>query len=1045
MSNLPPVFSKDSDRRKAMPKIGSLKNSPQLGSLVSKLVYANREVQNGSLHRRREVNLPGDQFFTKLSDNTATNVTDSANLMQLLPDLRLNMQIMVSSILSPKDMVNAKLNYRVQDGIFDSELSGLLLDVVSTHFSQVYKMDSRLPTLLEDILYHRGSRPMIILSESTIDDVINNPTRASMESVKIAVEGADSQCLGWLGQPPEKSSEAAKGSATAAGVGFAMESFGSAAGTAQVRYNPTFQPFKSTAEKPTGKLFISDNPEMLKMPALAQAAIHHRSDAILKRRNNRKGLLNLPKVTVATESIGEDGKPTLQEVQSALYSQRRYAAMPVQTLYTRDQLKTKTKGHPLVIEAPSEAVIPVFVPSDPSDHIGYFLVCDERGHLVNKATQDDYYNQLNQNVNANNDMISQLIQSTHRGTFGMKGNNEIDGESLQRAYSDMVEQNMLARLRAGACGDNVTIARPEEVFRIMLARTLANQDTRLLYVPAEMVTYFAIDYNKFGIGRSLLEDTKILAGMRAILMFANTMGSLRNSVGRTKLNIKLDERDDDPVDTVEFIIGEFSKNRQQAYPLGASNPLDIISFLQNAGVEVVVSGNDGYPNTEVNAEDFAAQVNKPDLDLDNLLRKNHSLSLGIPVEMVDNAQGPEFATTAVTNNLLLTKRVMKTQEQFCPHVTDFVQKYTYNSGTLLDRLRKIIIDNKAKLGDEVRQYIASHGQELNVDNVVKLFIDAIICELPSPDTTKVKVQVEAYKEYREALDEVLPAYISKEMFDAGNDQNTDVASAIEGLVALTKAHYLRQYLRTNNIMPELFDLMELDEKGVGKVDIYESSAEHMKVMYKVFGKYIDKIQKLVEKREPEDETPPDDTPPGGEEPGAGTDEFGMDTGTEDNPDETQDTGEEEEQQEDEGQEEEEQEEDTGEEEEAADDTTDAADTGEAEEEASTESIDNLYQEADDRTYFYDAVSRPINPLLRAAHNIEPELIEVRDMRFNLQQAGSLSPRLVTRADYSYPLIGVREEDGRVVILDGMKRLAHANTDGAFRLPVKLVSMEQAKR
>jgi len=787
-------------------------------------------------------------------------------------------------------------------------------------------------------------------------------------------------------------------------------------------------------------LLITDNPEMLKMPALAQAAIHHRSDAILKRRNNRKGLLNLPKVAVATESIGTDGKPTLMEVQSALYSQRRYASMPVQTLYTRDQLKTKTKGHPLVIEAPSEAVIPVFVPSDPSDHLGYFLVCDERGHLVNKSTQDDYFNQLNQNVNANNDMISQLIQSTHRGTFGMKGNNEIDGESLQRAYSDMVEQTMLARLRAGACGDNVTIARPEEVFRIMLARTLANQDTRLVYVPAEMVTYFAIDYNKFGIGRSLLEDTKILAGMRAILMFANTMGSLRNSVGRTKLNIKLDERDDDPVDTVEFIIGEFSKNRQQAYPLGASNPLDIISFLQNAGVEVVVSGNDGYPNTEVNAEDFGAQVNKPDLDLDNLLRKNHSLSLGIPVEMVDNAQGPEFATTAVTNNLLLTKRVLKTQEQFCPHVTDFVQKYTYNSGTLLDRLRKIIIENKGKLGDEVRQYIHSHGQELNVDNVVKLFIDAVICELPSPDTTKIKVQVEAYKEYKEALAEVLPAYISKEMFDAGGDSQTDISTAVDGLVAVTTAFYLRQFLRTNNIMPELFELMELDENEEGKVNIFESAAEHMKVLYKVFGKYIDRIQKLVEKREPQDETPPDDggAPPADDtgmpqDDGLGTD---TDTGADEGADEGAEEGQEDEQQE-------EEQEDTGEEDAAADAGAAEA-TEEGGEEASTESIADLYQEADDRVYFYDAVSRPLNPLLRSAHALEPELIEVKDLRFNLHQAGSMSPRLVSRADYSYPLIGVREEDGRVVILDGLKRLSRANADGAHRLPVKVVTMEQAK-
>lgn len=42
---------------------------------------------------------------------TATNIMDNENILQLLPDMELAMQVLISSILAPNNMMTCELNY----------------------------------------------------------------------------------------------------------------------------------------------------------------------------------------------------------------------------------------------------------------------------------------------------------------------------------------------------------------------------------------------------------------------------------------------------------------------------------------------------------------------------------------------------------------------------------------------------------------------------------------------------------------------------------------------------------------------------------------------------------------------------------------------------------------------------------------------------------------------------------------------------------------------------------------------------------------------
>lgn len=850
----PSSFDNQDERQRKLPKISNLRNQEAFKPLATKLVMAHKEMGHVRMGDRREVNLPGDNFFHKIADNTATNVSDSMNLMQLIPEMELIKQLYIASTLSPKDMADAKLNWRVRDGIFDSEISGQLLDVISSYFTEVYNIDTLLPDWLEQMIYTHGAKPMLVLAESVVDAVINNPGSVSVESFKAELsKEREFLSIGLLGAGKDESAPMSDGH----GVSFAMESFARAELNGNLhRSGPApIKMFQDTekARGLFGKVTVTDNPDNLKIPFIKRAERQVRMRQVMGKRNVnnkrlRTGVVSMEDSAMADKlaAQGAGDIVSTNQIQGALYGRKRFMSKPVQTLYTRDQVDRRPVGHPLVMDLPMESVIPVFAPGSPDDHLAYFILIDEDGYPINKVDQKDYYQEMNANVNASNDMVSQLIKTTARGWQNPQNTSEIDIKQLVRTYSDIVEEDLLVRLRNGAYGDDVTIARPEEIYRIMLARTLANQNTRMLFVPAEDMAYLALDYNQYGIGKSRMEDTKILASMRAILLFSFTMAAMKNSVGRTRLNIKLSNVDDDPSGTVEFLIHEYAKNRQSAYPLGASNPLDIISFLQNAGVEVVVSGNDGYPDTQVTAEDYTSNRAKPDMELDAALNERLANAHGVPLEMVTNARGPEFATTAVRNNLLFAKRVTKDKRKFTAQVTDFIQKYTINSGALLDDLRSLVKANKDKLSDNLKRMILDKKEELNVDNVVKLFIESIIVELPEADLAKISVQMEAFKEYSEALDQALPAYLSPEMFQGL--MADDVEGSFGTVMNIAKNHYLREFMRDNNIMPQLFELTTFNEDGSPAVNMLQIFQNHADGIQKSVGQLLDNMKAIGERR-----------------------------------------------------------------------------------------------------------------------------------------------------------------------------------------------------
>lgn len=815
------------------PVMQIVRNDPGTAAVLSKLIPGIDPAQYDQKGRRSPV-APDVAAFNALSDKTAQGITDAETVMQMLPDMELASQILISSIISPKDMMTTEVGYTAAEGLLPPEVSSAMLTCLRTFFDQDYKIKPLLPKMLKDMLFRTGSYPTAVIPENSIDEIINGNRTLSMEELSDNINSDGTvRPVGLLGPAVKKTPTATRNK-----PGLAMESFGKFYPDTSVDGRMTFE---GLLDRPVDDSFVhvTDNFSLLKIPRINQKI---REQKIANSIGSR-----------AMESISQ---MTDREVSGRLYKNPQFNFKPINELKTQDQLNRTTIGNPLVIHLPSESVIPVHVPGCPEEQIGFFVLIDADGNPISKASNTDYYQELSQRMNSNGNFASAMLTKVKSQMDGFSLNNSRHLDYSVRSYAAMVEQDLLARLRNGVYGNGVEISKQDEVYRIMFSRALARQHTQLLFIPAELMTYFAFRYNNDGIGKSLLDDMKILNSLRAMMLFSNVMAALKNSIGRTEVKLKLDDQDPDPSKTIEQSIHEIVRSRQQAFPLGLSSPVDLTNYLQRAAYEFTFEGHPGLPDVTVDFGEKSSTYTKPDTELEDSLRKRSLMATGVSPEAVDTSFQAEFATSIITSNVLMSKRVMQTQEDFMAMVTDHVRKYIRNSENLLRDLREILKNNFNQLkveelkndkGEtiEVSAKEKARAKEALINQFLSQFIATVEVNLPRPNSISLETQMTAMDTYSKALDAALDAWISESFFVS--DTGGDVAGQVSTAKAAVKAHFLRQWMSENGVMTEIGHLTAKGENGKPKLDILNLQVTHISGLTESLTEYLVKLQPSIKK------------------------------------------------------------------------------------------------------------------------------------------------------------------------------------------------------
>lgn len=836
---------------KRFPVMALVREAPEFAALMSKLVPPLVSPNYGN-EGERTLTQPNLGMFQNTSQETSQNITDAQTVLQILPDMELATQILVSSVLSPKDMMTTELTHTVTEGLLAPEVSAAMLAVTRSHFEQDYKIKPLLGKILRDILSETGSWVAAVIPENSLDEVINGQRRVTLEALADVV-GPDGSIRpkGLLGpaytvQPREERKTA----------GFSLEMLQEHVPDTSIDSRVTLEGLINQGSAPVDTfLSVTDNPDLLKIPQIHQKIREQRIVGAIR----SKALTSLG---WGMESRVEALKPEQmsdRHLTGVLYGNREYKYRPITTMKTQEQLNRRAVGNPLVLHLPSESVIPVHVPGCPEAQVGVFVLIDADGNPVTKADNTDYYRELSSRLTANASFPSAMLTKLKGMMGGFNPHDPRDLDYSARAYGEMVEKDLLARLRNGVYGKGVAVAKREEIYRIMFARALAKQHTQLLFLPSELVTYMALKYTPTGIGKSLMDDMKILNSLRSMVLFSNVMASLRNSIGRTEVKLKLDESDPNPQKTIEVAMHEIIKSRSAYFPLGMNRPTDLVDYLQRAAFEFSYEGHPGMPDVKVDFGEKNTNYVKPDTDLEDSLRKRSIMGLGLSPETVDAGFTAEFATSVLNNNILLSKRVMHMQEIFTPQLSDHLRKVMMNSESLVSELREILKNNFDKLeatlkdseGGELKLSDAGLKDEADkdivIDGLLREFILNYEVQLPQPNTVTLENQLIALKTYSEGLDATLEAYVSEKFFTT--DTGGEVANQVAVIKEVLKAYFIRQWLAENGVMNELSALTTLGTDGNPAVNIFDAQKGHLEALGKSLTDLLKDLQPSKEKND----------------------------------------------------------------------------------------------------------------------------------------------------------------------------------------------------
>ena len=750
------------------------------------------------------------------------------DIVQLFPDIELCIQILTSSILSPNDMLTAKLNYQAPNIRLSSAVKDTITQEIEDHMEKYYNINNKLPKILREALFTKGSYIEAIIPESSLDDVISQYKYDKNITLEEFVGSKLKPTYDFLG----------KGNLTSNIY---------ATHTLSKEDNQTFSiNLSSTQTTANSSMFsitqedlnieITDNYKLLNMPKSFISGIEEM---------NKQKLYGSSLSQEDVNNFDKWFKP------GTSYQYRDYIEIKNQQGSSR-----QSYGKPLIIKLPVESVIPVHVNNNPEKHLGYFVLLDENGTPiidgVGLPSEDTQYYDF---VSINNDNKLNLIEKAKAAIFGMTKQDPIL-TNIEDMYSRIVENMIKEKLKTGAFGELVDIKDNYDVYRVMFQRALKNQQTKILFLPAELVAFYAFEYRENGTGKSLIEKSAILYSIRSILLFSRIMAYLKNSTTITEVVTEIDERDPNPDTTMEKVKSEALKTRQSALPLGITNVNDLQEWCTKMGIRFKFR-HPGLPNTDITTSDLSTSKVIPDDELDRIIKDYVTMSFGLTPEIVESGYNSDFATTVTAKNLLLAKRTTQMQNMFIPQVESHIHKILNNDELIKETIKKIVKSNmkdiqkniKNEKKEETNIKLDKMAKNKLVEYITDKFINELKVVLPKPETQQANNMKEAFEDYKSTLDTVIDDLFSSDAIPS--DYAGDISNHADALKAMFKTVLVRTWIANNNFIPELQQFLTKDDEGKPTFNILEDYTSFLDTITEAFIPFMKnrtkKVQKLNDK------------------------------------------------------------------------------------------------------------------------------------------------------------------------------------------------------
>lgn len=789
-------------------KISELVNDkPLVASMMSKLITTDQSKKQRPLNNLNYEDITND-VYNKIRNNDS--------ITQLFPDTDLAIQIVITSILSPNDLTTTSLSYDVPDISIPPQLKSQILDVIDQYLNKEYDINNSMYDIVKEAMFTKGAYAELIIPEASLDRIINGDLNGLIQ---------ESDYRNFIFNNTESIVE------------LSTES-----NNKSIKFNvipgSKFNPNDLRTYKPKNVNNITFSESEL--------GIEFTEDVGLLIYNDVK-LNNL--VTESKQRDKQQYEYTDEELLSSFFRVVETKEIKdIEFILRRDEAGRKSIGQPLVTKVPVDAIIPIYSNNNPSKHVGYFIILDENGNFLD---MDKEMKKMGSDCNnfTNTDFKTMLLTKAKRNVVGFE-TTAPEIENMEDIYNGVIEELIKNKLRQSKYEELVDIGSNNELYQIMLTRALKSKRTKMLFVPEDLLQYYAFEYRNNGTGKSLIEKSAMLYSLAGMMLFANFKASILNAIPKTTINVQLDERDTNLASTMKKIESLYMSMTQSYLPYGSISTTDLSDWSRRANIRYKWNHPD-LPQIQIDEEH--SEGDRPEGNqefLDKILQLINK-SFGVTPEMVDAGKEKEFATSIVADNLLFAKRVINWQIMLEKMVTKHITKILYNDMIIREKIEKIVIGSKK----EIKEYAKKLAEKLaSTDSyeeerlekipdkdlghfITDFFFKRIEANLARPETNSSAAIITNLDEYINKVEKICELLFANSNFISRTFKNFGESS--EDLKNLVKSELIITYLLENNIFNNITDWFTLDENGKPLNPIFENHTAMTEIIMKLYNEYLD--------------------------------------------------------------------------------------------------------------------------------------------------------------------------------------------------------------
>ena len=793
-----------------------------------------------------------------VSSNSKKMMDEIDTLKMMAPEIGMAETIIVSSILSPTDLQTDMVSVAVDSREISTETKTKINELLTNYFNDEFRLGPKLVDWLGSAGFHDGAKAIMVLPQTELDILntvadqwspleqqaiqdMKNHIRGSTEGLEIKNDELRNKAL-------EELQAVAIESLTAAHVGS--------------EYLTEKEKKKLDWKDKDGKPIIAPKTE-----EIARDLVQN-SFKLLKPTADGCGVIVTRDMTTLNKAHRDAVaivSKYADEAEKQIYGFNKNddssrPEFPV--LHISDIISTNDGDMPILVEFPTDAVIPVCAPGDNKNHLGYFVLINEFGQPIRGEYAFDGTD--------NSDAVHRLAANAARSVFGNKNISsfQISGmtdtqimDNLTKTFSVAVNYLLRNKLnKDGLKGLNVNVH--EAVGKALFYNLLAKNQIKMLFIPEPMMTYIRFDHRDDGTGKSFLEDIKFLLAMRCTLMIAKVMAAIDNATKHRVIEVQVDNKNVNPREALELARQMFISKKA---PNITNDPRTAAESIINQHLSIRPKGMSGViDDLSITHETQYGQSQAPSDDLLDTINNMIGQGIKIPPTVLNNLNEAEYARSIATSNLFFANNVRNWQAMIKPHIKKFLVNYILSSDQLKKEILKIINDDLKGAQDKGTTDNTStciqQNQEKLAPELLKKVLGTVELVLSPPNMSTSKAHFEELNAQADAVDKLLNLIYPDDAVPA--DELKGFMSALRAMVA---SKLIREFLPKLGVH-EIADVPSIDEIDSDKAAKITQFLANLKIRFA-------NLQKLMQGQlppvKPGAGDNPDDGGFGGSEPSSG--------------------------------------------------------------------------------------------------------------------------------------------------------------------------------